>query len=122
MIQFQMMGKQSVTQCRLERKREKQDDKQVHSCKITGADSNKIYKNYGGLIAYFSKSQEPWHTMCKGGFMSEKSGGFLLLPTLPKNIPFYYPKLSYPVHGIDKIIIEFDIFQVKKNHYGYKCN
>ena len=39
----------------------------------------------------------------KGGFLSEKSGGFLLLPTLQKNIPFYYPKLLHPVHSIDKI-------------------
>ena len=44
----------------------------------------------------------------KGGFLSEKSGGFLLLPTFPKNIPFYYPKLLHPVHGIDKI---FNIIQ-----------
>ena len=36
----------------------------------------------------------------KGGFLSEKSAGFLLLPTLPKNIPFYYPKLLHPVHDI----------------------
>ena len=51
----------------------------------------------------------------KGGLLSEKSGGFLLLPTLQKNIPFYYPKLLHPVHGVDKIIIEFNTFQVEKN-------
>ena len=40
----------------------------------------------------------------KGGFLSEKSGGFslLLLQTLPKNIPFYYPKLLHLVHVTDK--------------------
>ena len=38
----------------------------------------------------------------KGGFLSEKSGGFLLLP---KNVPFYYPKLLNPVHGNDKMSI-----------------
>ena len=48
----------------------------------------------------------------KGGFLSEKSGGFLLLPTLQKNIPFYYPKLLHPVHSIEKIIIKFDTFIV----------
>ena len=38
----------------------------------------------------------------KDGFcLSEKSGGFLLLPILQKNILFYYPKL----HGSDKISI-----------------
>ena len=41
----------------------------------------------------------------KGGFLSEKSGGFLLLPTLPKNIPIYYPKLLHQVHGNDKMSI-----------------
>ena len=41
----------------------------------------------------------------KDGFLSEKSGGFLLLPILQKNIPFYYPKLLHPVHGIDKMSI-----------------
>ena len=42
----------------------------------------------------------------KDGFcLSEKSGGFLLLPILQKNILFYYPKLLHPVHDIDKIII-----------------
>ena len=50
----------------------------------------------------------------KGGFLSEKSGGFLLLQTLQKHTPFYYPKLLHPVHGIDKIIIEFNTFKVKK--------
>ena len=39
----------------------------------------------------------------KRGFLSEKSGGYLLLPTLPKSIPLYYPKLLHPVHGIDKM-------------------
>ena len=42
-------------------------------------------------------------TGCRGGFLSEKSGGFLLVPSLQKNIPFYYTKLLHPVHGIDKI-------------------
>ena len=42
----------------------------------------------------------------KGGLLSEKSGGFLLLPTLQKNIPFYYPKLLYPVRGIDNKPLE----------------
>ena len=35
----------------------------------------------------------------KGGFLAEKSGGFLLLLTLPKNILFYCPKLLHPGHG-----------------------
>ena len=30
------------------------------------------------------------------------------------NIPFYYPKLLHPVHGIKKSIIYFDTFYVKK--------
>ena len=39
-------------------------------------------------------------TYAKSGFLSEKSGGFLLLP---KNI--LVSKLFYPVNGIDKISI-----------------
>ena len=46
-----------------------------------------------------------YHNMAKGGVLSEKSGGFLLLPNLQKNIPFYYPKLLHPVYGIDKMSI-----------------
>ena len=37
-----------------------------------------------------------FEVLTKGGFLSEKSGGFLLLPTLQKNILFYYPKLLHP--------------------------
>ena len=42
----------------------------------------------------------------KGGFLSVKSGGFLFLPILQKNIPFYYPKLLHPVRGIDNEPLE----------------
>ena len=46
----------------------------------------------------------------KGGFMSEKSGGFLLLQFLQTYTPKNYPKLLHPVQGIDKILLEFNIF------------
>ena len=36
----------------------------------------------------------------KGGFKSEDVEEFL---NLPKYIPFFYPELAYPVHGIDKM-------------------
>ena len=47
----------------------------------------------------------------KGDFLSEKSGRIFTSLKSPKNIPFYYPKLLYPGHGIDKMIIEFNTFQ-----------
>ena len=37
--------------------------------------------------------------------MSEDNEGFL---PLPKNIPKNYLKLSYPVHGNDKVLLEFN--------------
>ena len=48
--------------------------------------------------------------------MSEDIGGFL---PLPKNIPKYYLKLFYPVHGNDKILVGFDKLHVKK-YYSYE--
>ena len=48
--------------------------------------------------------------------MSEDIGGFL---PLPKNIPKNYLKLSYPVHGNDKILLEFNRLHVKK-YYSYE--
>ena len=42
--------------------------------------------------------------------MSEKSGGFLLLQFLQTYTPKNYPKLLHPVHDIDKILVEFDVF------------
>jgi hypothetical protein len=48
--------------------------------------------------------------------MSEKSGGFLLLKFLQTLTPKNYPKLLHPVHAIDRILVEFDIFQVRKNN------
>ena len=41
----------------------------------------------------------------KGGIMSEDNGGFL---PLPKNIPKNYLKLSYPVHGNDKVLVKIN--------------
>ena len=46
----------------------------------------------------------------KGGFMSEKSGVFLLLQFLQTYTPKNYPKLLHPVYGIDKILVQFNIF------------
>ena len=48
--------------------------------------------------------------------MSEDIGGFL---PLPKNIPKNYSKLSYPVHGNDKLLVGFDKLQVEK-YYNYE--
>ena len=48
--------------------------------------------------------------------MSEDIGGFL---PLPKNIPKNYLRLSYPIHGNDKILVEFNRLHVKK-YYTYK--
>ena len=39
----------------------------------------------------------------KGGFKSEDVEGF---SNLPKYIPFFYPKLLHPVHGIDKMLFQ----------------
>ena len=39
----------------------------------------------------------------KGGFKSEGVEGF---SNLPKYIPFFYPKLFHPVHGIDKMTFQ----------------
>ena len=52
----------------------------------------------------------------KGGIMSEDIVGFL---PLPKNIPKIYLKLSYPLHGIDKVLVEFNRLHVKK-YYSYE--
>ena len=43
--------------------------------------------------------------------MSEDIGIFL---PLPKIIPKNYLKLSYPVHGNDKILVKFNRLHVKK--------
>ena len=48
--------------------------------------------------------------------MSEDIGQFL---PLPKNIPKNYLKLSYPVHGNDKILLKFKRLHVKK-YYTYE--
>ena len=48
--------------------------------------------------------------------MSEDIGGFL---PLPKDIPKNYLKLSYPIHGNDKILVQFDKLHVKK-YYRYQ--
>ena len=50
----------------------------------------------------------------KVGLLSEKSGVFLLLRTLQKNIQFHYLKLLHPVHAIYKILIKFYIFKLKE--------
>ena len=51
-------------------------------------------------------------TSAKGGIiMSEDIGQFL---HLPKNIPKNYLKLSYPVLNNDKVLVGFDMLQVKK--------
>ena len=42
--------------------------------------------------------------------MSEKSGGFLLLQFFQTYTPKNYPELLHPVHSIDKILVEFNIF------------
>ena len=46
----------------------------------------------------------------KGGILSEDIGGFL---PLPKNIPISYFKLSYPLHGNDKVLVEFNRLHVE---------
>ena len=43
--------------------------------------------------------------------MSEDIGQFL---HLQKNILKNYPNLSYPVHNNDKVLVGFDMLQVKK--------
>ena len=48
--------------------------------------------------------------------MSEDIGGFL---PLPKNIPISYPKLSYPLHGNDKVLVESNRLHVEK-YYSYE--
>ena len=53
---------------------------------------------------------------CKGGIKSEDIRGFL---PLPKNIPKIYLKLSYPVHGNDKVLVGFNRLHVKK-YYSYE--
>ena len=54
-------------------------------------------------------------TVSKGVILSEDIGGFL---PLPKNIPKNYLKLSYPVHGNDKVLVVFNRLHVKK-YYIY---
>ena len=49
--------------------------------------------------------------------MSEDTEGFLLLQISKKNSK-HYPKLLHPVHGNDKILIGFNILQVKM-YYSY---
>ena len=59
----------------------------------------------------------PNHLPCvKGGILSEDIGGFL---PLPKNIPISYPKLSYPLHGNDKVLVESNRLHVEK-YYSYE--
>ena len=48
--------------------------------------------------------------------MSEDIGGSL---PLPKNIPKNYLKLSYPLHGNDKVLVGFHRLHVKK-YYSYE--
>ena len=55
----------------------------------------------------------------KGGIISEKSEGFLHLQLSKKNTPKHYPKLLHPVHGNDKLLIKYNMFQVKK-YYSYE--
>ena len=52
----------------------------------------------------------------KGGIMSEDIGGFL---PLPKDFPKNYLKLSYPVHGNDKLLEGFNRLHVKE-YYSYE--
>ena len=52
----------------------------------------------------------------KGGIMSKDIGGFL---RLPKNIPKNYLKVSHPVHGIDKVLVQFNRLHAKK-YYSYE--
>ena len=60
-----------------------------------------------------SKSKSVPKHLLKAAFCQKNLEDFYF-SQLSQKIPFYYPKLSYPVHGIDKIVIEFVIFQVKK--------
>ena len=46
--------------------------------------------------------------------MSEKSGVFSLLQFLETYTPKNYPKLLYPVCGIDRILVLFNIFKLNK--------
>ena len=69
------------------------------------------------------RQKEPWQNGCnnifepiKGGIMSEDNRGFL---PLPKNIPKFCLKLSYPVHGNDKVLVKFNKLHVKK-FYSYE--
>ena len=65
-----------------------------------------IYSNSNSTYAIFIHiCIQCYHNMAKGGVLSEKSGGILLLPNIQRNIPFYYPKLLHPDHGIDKMSI-----------------
>ena len=48
--------------------------------------------------------------------MSKDIGGFL---PLPKNIPKNYLKLSHPVNGIDKVLVQFNSLHAKK-YYSYE--
>ena len=48
--------------------------------------------------------------------MSEDNGGFL---PHPKNIPKFCLKLSYPVHGTDKVLAKFNKLHVKR-YYSYE--
>ena len=83
-----------------------QQQKQLSCCERKSL----FQKNMYIKTCMYIKSMQYNAYCAKGGFLSEKSGGFLLLPTLPKNIPFYYPKLLHPVHSIDKIIIKVNTF------------
>ena len=57
----------------------------------------------------------------KVALFQKVQGNFLIAQIAKIIIPFYYPELLHPVHGIDKSIIYFDTFLSKK-HYGCKCN
>ena len=79
-----------------------------------------MYKSCQNIytIVRFTKTRAFVYQSCqnisKGGIISEKSEGFLHLQLSKKNTPKHYPKLLHPVHGNDKILIGFDILQIKK--------
>ena len=71
------------------------------------------------LLPCFFEIDLPIKLLTKGEIISEKSEGFLHLQLSKKNTPKHYPKLLHPVHGNDKILIKYNLFQVKK-YYSYE--
>ena len=69
--------------------------------------------NLGGPVDKIMSFKYEGFAFVKGGIMSEVIGRFL---PLPKNIPINYLKLSYPVHGNDKIFVQFNRLHVKKDY------